>query len=108
MAYAIDLTIDQGSNVEIIINASHSNGEPWDLSSYTVNSYMRKHPLANNYYSFEGVSYSNGLIQLTMNAEISSNIRSGYYMYDVEVISGSNTVSRVQEGLIFVNPGVTR
>ena len=43
-----------------------------------------------------------------MNAATSSNIRPGRYLFDVKQVDDQNMVSRVIEGIITVNPQVTK
>lgn len=108
MSQNVNLVVDQGSNLEIQINVTHANGDVWDLSTYSVNSKVRKHFTSNTSYDFSGTGYANGLILLTMNAENSANVSAGRYRYDVEVVSTSNTTTRVQEGIIEFTPEVTK
>jgi len=44
---------------------------------------------------------------LTMNSVITANLSSTRYVYDLELFS-SNVTSRIIEGFVTVNPGVTR
>ena len=108
MAQEINLTVDQGSNLSIEITVSDANGDLWDLSSYTVESQVRKNPYTNTAYTFVGSGAANGLLTLTMNAETSAAVPAGRYLYDVEIISVTNTTTRVQEGLIVFSPNITK
>jgi len=108
MAQEIILTVDQGSNLSIEITVTDSNGDIWDLSTYTVESQVRKNQFTNTVYSFTGSGAANGLLTLSMNAETSAAVPSGRYLYDVEIISVTNTTTRVQEGLIYFNPNITK
>ena len=108
MAQEINLTVDQGSNLNIEITVTAANGDLWDLSTYTINSQVRKNPYTNTAYSFAATGAANGLLTMTMNAETSAAVPAGRYLYDVEIKSTSNTTTRVQEGLIYFNPNITK
>ena len=43
-----------------------------------------------------------------MNAATSANVVYGRYVYDCELTSSGNTVSRLVEGIVTVTPQVTR
>lgn len=107
MAQEVNLTVDQGSNLTIEISVTHSNGSVWDLSTYTVNSQIRKNHYTNTAYAFAGTGAANGLLTLTMNAATSNSVPAGRYLYDVEIVSATNTYTRVQEGMIYFNPNMT-
>jgi len=108
MAQEVLLSVDQGSNLSIEITVTDSNGDLWDLSTYTIESKFAKNPYTNTVYSFAGTGAANGLLNLTMNAETSASVPSGRYVYDIEITSTSNTTTRVQEGLIYFNPNITK
>ena len=49
-----------------------------------------------------------GVIVLSLDADTSSNIAAGRYVYDVVIKDSSNTITRILEGIIDVSPRVTR
>lgn len=108
MAAVVNLIADQGANLSYEIVVSASNGSLWDLSTYTAYAQVRKNPYTNTYYSFTCNSFANGLITMDMTGVESANVKAGRYLYDVEIVSGSNTTTRVQEGLITFRPNITR
>ena len=70
---------------------------------------MRKHYTSlNPAGTFTVSANSLGYVVLTMNAETTANITAGRYVYDVELVSPSNNVTRVFEGQVKVTPNVTR
>lgn len=107
MANKLNLNIDQGADFSTTINVTNINGMPIDLTTYTAQSQMRRHYTSSNAVSFS-VSISNSNIILSLNSYTSSLLSNGRYVYDVEIISSSNVVSRVVEGIITVSPNVTR
>jgi len=49
-----------------------------------------------------------GTVALGLTATQTANLVPGRYVYDVEVVSGANVVSRIIEGIVTVTPEVTR
>ena len=69
---------------------------------------MRKHYTSTTYNSFTVAGDANGVITVSMNAATSANIVGGRYVWDLEMVSGGNVVSRIVEGIVTINPEVTR
>lgn len=107
MATKANINIDQGSSFNTEIDLTDDAGNPLDLSAYTATAQMRKSYTSINAISF-GTTLSNGAILLTMNAETTSQIVAGRYLYDVVMEDGQGTVTRIVEGQVTVTPGITR
>lgn len=107
MALKANITIDQGTDFATSIDVTDDNGDPTDLSGFTGAAQMRKHYTSSNSYSF-AVAVANGSVTLSMNSATTANITSGRYVYDCELTSGSNVVTRIVEGIVNVTPQVTR
>jgi hypothetical protein len=45
---------------------------------------------------------------MNMTNSVTGAIEEGMYVYDVEITSGTGTVTRIMEGQVTVNPEVTR
>jgi hypothetical protein len=105
-----DIYLEQGVTYVNQLTLDDVTGSPYNLTGFTVRSQAKK-----SYYSvnptitFNATVYdaNNGIIQLTANSAVTANVAAGKLVYDV-VIVGSNTVTRVLEGQIFVSPAVTR
>ena len=108
MASKYNMDLDQGADFRIDFTLSDVDGVVPDFSDYDSRSQMRKHYSSNSFISFIVNAYSNGVISLTLDSAASANISPGRYFYDVEVISSSNVVTRVVEGIINVTPNITR
>lgn len=106
MATKANFTIEQGTDVQIDINISDT--DIVDVSGYTARSQMRRHYLSTNYHAFTASVQDANTVVLTMSAVNSANVAPGRYVYDVEIISPANVVSRLVEGMITVSPEVTR
>jgi len=109
VAIKANIVIDQGTDFETIINVTDENGDIVDLTGYTGAAQMRKHYTSSAQTAF-GVTISNtyGTVTLTMNSATTDTISSGRYVYDCELRSSANIVSRLLEGVVTVTPQVTR
>lgn len=109
MATTIYLDIDQGSDFRAEITIANDNGGVMDLTGYQISSQFRKHYSSKTAYNFvSSISDPiNGTILLTLPANISSDIKPGRYVYDIELsINGSRF--RAVEGLLTINAEITR
>lgn len=108
MAIKTNLVVDQGANFIYNVYLIDEDGNIFDISNYTANAQLRKTYTSSSYVTIEAsVTGASGLISLSMNATTTANLSSTRYVYDVELTS-NNVVSRILEGFVTVNPGVTR
>lgn len=112
MASYVELFIDQGTTFRNTINLTDDNSNiPINVYGYSVSSQIRR-----SYYSSNITAnitcvtsnISNGEITMSMTAANTANIKAGRYVFDVKTTDPSNVVTRVLEGIITVNPQVTR
>lgn len=109
MAIKSNIVIDQGTDFEFTVNVADANSEIVTLSGYNGYAQLRKHYTSSRKYDFNvAVTANTGEITLTMSANTSANITAGRYVYDCIVVSNANTVSRIIEGIVTINPRVTR
>lgn len=109
MAIKANIQIDQGADFSTEIDVLDENGDVVDLTGYTGAAQMRKHYTSSSATSFTvTVDQTGGSVILSMNAITTANIAAGRYVYDCELTSASNTVSRLVEGIVTVTPQVTR
>jgi hypothetical protein len=108
MATKLNLFIDQGTDFSTTIEVEDEAGVPINLSTYTGRAQMRKHYTSATYNSFSVAGNSNGIITVSMNAATTANIVGGRYVWDLEMVSAGNVVSRIVEGIVTINPEVTR
>ena len=108
MSIKTNFIVDQGANFVYKINLIDQSGNPFNITGYTANAQIRKTYTSTTYNTIScNVAGSNGVITLSMNAAATANLASNRYVYDLE-ISNNNIVSRIAEGFVTVNPGVTR
>lgn len=111
MAVKVNLSIDQGSTFATTFNLTNDEtGEILDLSTYTAAGQIRKHYSSSNAVNFVCTSnVSTGVLAVSLSANTTRTMTAGRYVYDVELTETvSGAVSRVVEGIVTVNPEVTR
>jgi len=109
MAIKANITIDQGTDFSTEIDVLDENGDVVDLTGYSGAAQMRKHYTSSTSTAFNvAINASGGTVTLSMNAATSANVTAGRYVYDCELTSSGNTVSRLVEGIVTVTPQVTR
>lgn len=109
MAIKANLVIDQGTDFLATIDVVDIDGNVFDLSNHTPAAQMRKNYASSTATTFTCVdNAAGGQITLTLNSATTSALEPGRYLYDVEITSTANTVTRVVEGIVTVTPGMTR
>lgn len=110
MAAVANLEIDQGSDWVSEITLENDDGTPMQLFGSTVYSQFRKSFGSLIGYSFVAsiLDDTAGKISLSLPGATSSGIRPGRYLYDIEIISGANVKTRVVQGIVTINPEITR
>lgn len=110
MATITNLYIDAGADYSIIVTANQSNGDPLNLTNYTVKSQVRKSYASQTAYDFTASIFAatSGKIRLSMTATQTSAIKPGRYLYDVEITSANGEKRRVLEGIIIITPEITQ
>lgn len=112
MAAYVELFMDQGADFRNIVNLTDDvTNDIIDLTDYQVRSQMRR-----SYYSLNAsanivctiTDTSNGEITMSLSSSNTANIKSGRYLFDMELIDGSGSVSRILEGIITVTPQITK
>jgi len=107
MAIKTNLTVDQGANFVYNIYLIDSDGNPFNISGYSGNAQIRKTYTSSSYTTMNvNIAGSNGIITLSMNSTTTANLSNTRYVYDLE-LSSNNVVSRIVEGIVTVNLGVT-
>lgn len=115
MAITKNITIDQGSDIEIQLQALTGVGGDVIVLDYgvggfaTVNSEIKLMFNAYTSYPFttEVLAGNDGLFKLKLSAELSSTIEGGRYVYDVEIVDNNGKTTRIYEGICIVKPQVS-
>ena len=109
MATKANLYIDQGTSFSTVVTITDNNGDPIDLTGYQGASQIRKTYSSSTSYPFDVlVGNTSGTVTLSMSANATANIAGGRYLYDVELTDTGGLISRVFEGIVTVNPNITR
>jgi hypothetical protein len=112
MASAHNLYIDQGADFNAQLQIFDDNNAPWDLTGYTGSAKIKK-----SYYSTTSVlfvvsfpvSRTSGYIILELSSTQTSEMEQGRYLYDVVLTNTTGgKKTRVLEGIVTINPGVTK
>ena len=105
----VNIVVPQGSDFTQTFTSKESNGTARDLSGYSVSAVLRKHDTATSSTAFSAgiTSATDGTVTITMTDTTSLNLTPGRYVYDVRLVSGIGTVSRLVEGMAMVTAGIT-
>lgn len=109
MSTKANLIIDQGATYNTTVTLTDNDGNAINLTGYSGAAQMRKSYTSSTAYSFDVlIGDSSGTITLSMSANTTASIPGGRYLYDVELTDTSENISRVFEGIVTVNPNITR
>ena len=107
-----DLDLHQGDDTTFRLEVLDSNNARKDLTGFSGAAKFKK-----TYGTSDSDAYSfnvtfptgvfNGFIDLTLDGTASDDIKAGRYVYDVRLVSGIGTVSRLVEGMAMVTAGIT-
>lgn len=109
MAGYVALQLDQHASFSRVIRITSANGASQNLVNYTANMQLRKsyYTTSANTMTTTITDAANGQITLSMTAAETANLTPGRYVYDV-MVTGGGISQRMLEGIVVVNPGVTR
>ena len=110
MAARADIIIDQGTTFETVVTVTDDDGNVVNLTDYEAASQIRILHTSSSVTSTFVISNggTNGQLTLTLSSSATGGMDAGRYVYDVEVTTAAGVVSRVVEGIVTVNPQVTR
>ena len=111
MAVLSNLSIDQGSDFSAEIIVEDSNGDVANLTGFTGAGQIRKTYSSSTATNFVVVvtNAAAGLLTLTLANSVTNAMKAGRFVYDVEITETSNgEKTRVVEGQVTINPGVTQ
>lgn len=109
-AKIINLVVEQNADFQATITISNDNGTKLNLTNYIASCLVKKSshsssPAATMTVSF--VDRVNGKIMLSMDSTTTATLPGGRHVYDVIISSPTNFVTRVIQGSLLVNPGVS-
>ena len=111
MASILNQIIDQGSTWSKQITVYETDGTTiQNLTGYTVASQLRKNYTSTAYTTINATNNSptSGIIIMSLTATQTAALKSGRYVYDLQITAADGTVTRVIEGVITLRPEVTK
>tara|TARA_B100000029_G_C17437871_1_gene910377 strand:+ start:640 stop:975 length:336 start_codon:yes stop_codon:yes gene_type:complete len=111
MASILNQIIDQGSTWSKQITVYETDGTTiQNLTGYTVASQLRKNYTSTAYTTINATNNSptSGIIVMSLTATQTAALKSGRYVYDLQITAADGTVTRVIEGVITLRPEVTK
>lgn len=117
MADTYNTTLDQGSTWNLTVEYEDPNGTAINLTGYSAKLQFRTSPLAVVAdLTLTSITLNGGItivpltgtLNLTATPTQTSLLKPQRYVYDLEITSGTNQVTRLIEGTIQVSPEVTR
>ena len=104
--------IDQGSTFSKQITVYETDGSTiQNLTGYTAASQIRKNYTSTAYTTILATIQTpatNGVIVMSLTATQTAVLKSGRYVYDLQITAADTTVTRVLEGVITIRPEVTK
>jgi hypothetical protein len=108
MADNISLSVDQGASFEVDFLVKDSSNNVIDISTYTGTGKARKFVSSNTAVTMQINTFSNGILRASLTHVQTNNMTySDRYTYDIKLTTPSNTIIRVVEGIITINPQVS-
>jgi hypothetical protein len=109
-----DITIEQGATFRMKLRWKDSEGEAVDFTGYAARMQIRQFVQSDEVLlslntGNGGISFDNdGFINVLATAEQTEEIADLAGVYDLEMVSADNTVTRLIEGKVRISPEVTR
>ena len=105
-----NLTINSGEDFSEdldVLSADGSGGV--DLTGYSANSHLRKHPDSSSFTTIAvGItSAAEGKIKISIASTITTNIKPGRHVYDVLLTKPNGSKLIAVEGTALVRPGIS-
>ena len=112
MASILNQNIDQGSTYSKSITVYENDGTTiQNLTGYTATSQLRRNYTSTAYTTILATIQTpatNGIIVISLTDEQTAALKSGRYVYDLQITAADETVTRVIEGVITIRPEVTK
>ena len=114
MAKIYNLSVDQGTDFSANLTAYYANGttvlnmvDYKSAASQIRRSYSSSTVKATITVNIH-TSNTDGRLYLTMANTMTANLTDSRYLYDVELTGDDNKITRIYEGMITVNPQITK
>ena len=109
IAAKANIVVDQGTTFNTILALSNLTGTSLDLTGYTAYGQIRKWYTSSTYVTLNVTIpvANNGNISIDLDANTTSSMSPGKYVYDIDTIDTLGKITRVLEGILTVTPAVT-
>jgi len=110
MSTYVELQIDQGAQFSTTISVSDTNGNTSNLIGYTANAQIRRvwSSVTATPFTVTFIDAPNGVLTMAMTSANTALLVAGRNVYDVKLTDPLGESRRVFEGIVVVNPSVTR
>jgi hypothetical protein len=109
MSGKYNIVADQGATFNLNFRVE-TNGTAWDLSDYTFAMQVRRS--ANDANTLLNITTATmtaiGQVSVTVPATTMDGVPAGRWVYDIELTSSGDEVTRILEGRFIVSPQVTQ
>ena len=115
MADVYNMNIDQGSDYNLNLVYKNISGVAINLTNYTVRAYLKR-CIKQTVADFEMTTENgriilsdptNGMLTIKLTNEETASLGGSYY-YDLEIISNTNVVTRLIQGMAILDSEVTK
>jgi hypothetical protein len=109
MAGKYNIVAEQGATFNFNFRVE-TDGVPWDLSDYTFAMQVRRSTSSNTTLLniTSATMTSVGRVSATVPATTMDGVPAGRWVYDIELTSSGDEVTRILEGRFIVSPQVTQ
>ena len=104
----INISIPQGSNFEETFKSTESNGNASNLTGFSGEAKLKKHPTATSSTAFSvTITAGTGEVAIAMTSGVTGGLSPGRYLYDIRLTSSAGVKSRLVEGSAIVTAGIS-
>lgn len=112
MGAKANIIIDQGTDFSTTLTVTNDDKTPTNLTGYSGAGQIRKHYNSTNVTASFVISFStdrsDGAIIASLPRSTTTVIPAGRYVYDIELTSSGDKVTRLVEGIATITPQVTK
>jgi hypothetical protein len=109
MSGKYNIVAEQGATFNLNFRVE-TDGTPWNLTGYTFAMQVRRSSAATTTLLdiTSATMTSVGHVSVTVSAATMSDVPAGRWVYDIELTSSGDEVTRILEGRFIVSPQVTQ
>ena len=109
MSGKYNIVAEQGATFNLNFRVE-TDGTPWNLTGYTFAMQVRRSTSSSTTLLniTSATMTSQGHVSVTVSAATMADVPAGRWVYDIELTSSGNQVTRILEGRFIVTPEVTQ